>query len=159
MPALTHNRVKNGFSGPIRKNNAVVRVKNARVMGATNADVMRKKAIVGGIGSLPRHIRAAYNRRVNCGCKPDIIGPVLTVVTEVNTPSTIATPSYTFNTDEGGTITSNYPFTPPLAVTGPNTITFNPLPVAVYAGVWVNVTDVNGNVSNTLSLASFTITI
>ena len=68
MPALTHNRIKNGFNGAIRKNNARLGVKNARVAGATNADALRKKATVGGIGSIPRHIRAAYNRRVSCEC-------------------------------------------------------------------------------------------
>ena len=66
MPALTHNRVKNGFNGGIRKNNASMGVKVARTQGAVGADSLRKKALVGGIGSRSNHIRAAYKRRIIC---------------------------------------------------------------------------------------------
>ena len=38
MPALTHGRVKNGFSGPIRKNNASAPNKTKRTI--TNGDVL-----------------------------------------------------------------------------------------------------------------------
>ena len=31
-------------------------------------DGNRSKALVGGIGPVPTHIRSAYNRRVRCGC-------------------------------------------------------------------------------------------
>ena len=68
MPALTHNRVKNGFNGGIRKNNASMGIKVARTQGAVGADVTRSKAIIGGIGSTPNHIKAAYERRVKCEC-------------------------------------------------------------------------------------------
>jgi hypothetical protein len=66
MPALTHNRVKNGFNGGIRKNNASMGTKTARTQGAVGSDSTRSKALVGGIGSRSKHIRAAYKRRIIC---------------------------------------------------------------------------------------------
>ncbi len=68
MPALTHNRVKNGFNGGIRKNNARMGVKNARVAGATKADASRKKATVGGIGGKSIAVRQAIKNRAICEC-------------------------------------------------------------------------------------------
>ena len=44
MPALTHNRVKNGFNGGIRKNNATMGVVKRRTYGANQTDGTRKKA-------------------------------------------------------------------------------------------------------------------
>ena len=69
MPALTHNRVKNGFNGGIRKNNARMGVKNARVAAATTADATRKKAIVGGVGGKSIAVRQAIKNRAICECK------------------------------------------------------------------------------------------
>ena len=69
MPALTHNRVKNGFNGGIRKRNATQGTVNRRISGMGKVDGLRSKALVGGIGSTPEHIRRAYNRRVRCSCK------------------------------------------------------------------------------------------
>ena len=68
MPALTHNRVKNGFNGGIRKNNARMGVKNARVAGAVKADTMRKKAIIGGVGGKSIAVRQAIKNRAICEC-------------------------------------------------------------------------------------------
>ena len=69
MPALTHNRVKNGFNGGIRKNNATMGVVKRRTYGAT--DATRSEASLNGVGSVPANIKAAYDRRVNpkCGCQ------------------------------------------------------------------------------------------
>ena len=160
MPALTHNRIKNGFNGAIRKNNARLGVKNARVAGATNADALRKKATVGGIGSIPRHIRAAYNRRVSCECVYKSI-PKLMVITEITTPSTNSTPSYVFSSTEPGVITSNKSFTMTsvikIGVLYHYTITFDTLVDATYSNVLVNITNYHGKISNTLTLLPFTI--
>ena len=41
----THNRVKNGFNGGIRKNNATMGVVKRRTYGATQTDGMRKKQV------------------------------------------------------------------------------------------------------------------
>ena len=68
MPALTHNRVKNGFNGGIRKRNASASVATLRTMNMGRVDGNRSKALVGGIGPVPRNVRSAYNRRVRCGC-------------------------------------------------------------------------------------------
>jgi hypothetical protein len=71
MPALTHNRVKNGFNGGIRKNNATMGVVKRRTYGATQTDGTRSNASLNGVGSVPANIKAAYDRRVNpkCGCQ------------------------------------------------------------------------------------------
>ena len=68
MPALTHNRVKNGFNGGIRKKNASTSVSKLRTMNIRKVDGTRSNALVGGIGPVPINIRKAYNRRVRCSC-------------------------------------------------------------------------------------------
>ena len=68
MPALTHNRVRNGFNGGIRKNNATMGVVKRRTYGANQTDGTRSKASLNGVGSVRSNIKAAYNRRVNCNC-------------------------------------------------------------------------------------------
>tara|TARA_Y100001970_G_C13416280_1_gene454371 strand:+ start:166 stop:402 length:237 start_codon:yes stop_codon:yes gene_type:complete len=68
MPALTHGRVKNGFSGPNRKLLAsntcppggLVVVKKNCGMG----DAQRRGARIGGIGSRSASVRAAIRRRI-----------------------------------------------------------------------------------------------
>ena len=82
MPALTHNRVKNGFNGGIRKNNATMGVVKRRTYGATQTDGMRKKASLNGVGSVRPNIKAAYNRRVNCDCVPKPTRYTVTVVND-----------------------------------------------------------------------------
>tara|TARA_X000000368_G_scaffold390298_1_gene353391 strand:+ start:472 stop:972 length:501 start_codon:yes stop_codon:yes gene_type:complete len=63
MPALTHNRVRNGFNGGRKLLNATAGVKFRRTVGATTADVIRSKALVGGIGSHSRFVRRAIKNR------------------------------------------------------------------------------------------------
>ena len=160
MPALTHNRVKNGFNGAIRKNNASMGIKVSRTQGAVGADSLRKKALVGGIGSRSNHIRAAYNRRVLCNCKPkiDTTKPKIFAVTQIANPTTDQTPSFDFSSNEVGTITSNYQFTSTTAaVVGNNTITFSNLVGGTYSDVFVQVTDSVGNVSDKLILDTFVV--
>ena len=86
MPALTHNRVKNGFNGGIRKKNARMGVKNARVAGATKADASRKKALIGGIGGKSIAVRRAIKNRVMCECKKQTkrVTYTVTVVKDAN---------------------------------------------------------------------------
>jgi hypothetical protein len=62
MPALTHNRVKNGFNGGRRLLNASPGIKFARTTDKGNA--LRKNATIGGISSKSRFIRAALKRRL-----------------------------------------------------------------------------------------------
>ena len=160
MPALTHNRVKNGFNGGIRKNNATAGTKHSRTLGSAKADATRSKALVGRIGSVPANIRAAYNRRVRCKCKNkiDTIKPLLVSLVQITTPGTNVTPSFDFSSNEVGTITSNYVFTSTTnAVVGSNTITFYNLASGTYSDVFVQVTDLVGNMSKKLILESFVI--
>ena len=65
MPALTHNRVKNGFNGPDRQKllNANAGIKFRRTVGAVGADVTRSKALVGGIGSRSKFVRRAIKNK------------------------------------------------------------------------------------------------
>jgi len=63
MPALTHNRVKNGFNGGRRLLNANSGIKFSRTVGAISADATRANAIVGGIGQKSKFIRRAIQKR------------------------------------------------------------------------------------------------
>ena len=63
MPALTHNRVKNGFNGGRRLNNATMSIKAKRVSGAVNSDATRSKALVNNIGPTNLFIQRAVKRR------------------------------------------------------------------------------------------------
>ena len=69
MPALTHGRVKNGFSGPIRKNNASAPNKTKRTI--TNGDVLRRKASNDGVNTRNVFARNAINKKVNPKCECD----------------------------------------------------------------------------------------
>lgn len=70
MPALTHGRVKNGHTGPIRKNNASAPVKTTRVQ-SVKTDPQRKEAKNDTIGAKSLFARNAIKRRVvqsKCDC-------------------------------------------------------------------------------------------
>ncbi len=85
----------------------------------------------------------------------DLTAPTLTEVTVIVTPGNSATPSYVFNTDEAGTITSSLGFsTATSAFIGNNTITFNTLADGNYSGETLTVTDTAGN-SASLTLPDF----
>ncbi len=89
----------------------------------------------------------------------DITGPVISEVTPVPTPGNNRTPSYTFTTNEAGTI--SYPGTctsgTTSAVVGSNTIAFDSLSDGIYTLCKIVVTDGSTNSSNVLTATSFTI--
>lgn len=64
MPALTHNRVKNGFNGGRRLKNARTACPKTQIPTCTEADVQRRNATQGIIGARSRFVRAAIKRRV-----------------------------------------------------------------------------------------------
>ena len=85
--------------------------------------------------------------------------PVISEVTVVATPTSDTTPDYTFSSDEAGTITyggscSSSTIT---ATSGNNTITLVALNDGTYSNCTIIVTDSAGNVSNTLTITSFTV--
>ncbi|MGL5830524.1 MAG: hypothetical protein ACRCZE_00050, partial [Candidatus Altimarinota bacterium] len=88
----------------------------------------------------------------------DVTPPVAAEVTPIPTPSTNTTPSYTFNSSEGGSITYGGGCTSAttVAVSGNNTITFNALAPGVY-NCTITVTDASTNVGNVLNINTFTI--
>jgi len=80
-------------------------------------------------------------------------------VIPVPTPSSDTTPSYTFNSNEAGSISyggacSSATIT---ANAGNNTITFGALPEGTYSACTITVTDTGGNVSAPLTITTFTI--
>lgn len=89
----------------------------------------------------------------------DTTAPVLSEVTPVTTPTTNTTPSYTFSSSEGGTISygGSCSSATSSASIGNNTITFNTLAVGTYSDCTITVTDAVGNVSLALNVSSFTI--
>ncbi len=101
----------------------------------------------------------ATNLAANKALVIDTAGPTLTQVTPVVTPGNDTTPNYVFGSTEAGTITygGSCSSATTLATSGSNTITFNALTVGTYSNCTIQVTDTVGNVSNTLSVTSFTI--
>ena len=91
----------------------------------------------------------------------DTTAPVITGVTAVTTPTIDSTPNCTFSSDEAGTITygGSCSSSTTSAISGNNTITFVSLSDGTYSNCTITVTDSTGNVSNTLTITSFTVEI
>jgi hypothetical protein len=89
----------------------------------------------------------------------DTTAPVIAEVTSVNTPTSNSTPSYTFSSDEAGTITYGdfCSSSTTSAISGNNTINLVSLSAGTYSNCTITVTDSSGNVSNKLTLTSFSI--
>ena len=90
----------------------------------------------------------------------DLTPPTLSEVTPISSPTNDATPDYTFNSTEAGTITYGGGCTSAAssAAVGNNTLTFNVMADGVYASCTITVTDSVGNVSAPLPISVFTIT-
>ena len=92
----------------------------------------------------------------------DTTAPIISQVTAIPTPSNNATPSYTFTTDEAGTLTTTISqgFSGGSSVsitgTGNQTVTFATLPEYTYSGQTITLTDADGNAS-TLTIPTFII--
>ncbi|MCK0152934.1 putative Ig domain-containing protein [Alcanivorax sp. S6407] len=89
----------------------------------------------------------------------DVTAPVLSAVTNVPTPTADSTPSYTFSSNEAGTITygGGCSAAKTSAVSGNNTITFNSLTDGTYSNCTVRVSDAAGNASAALKVNTFTV--
>ncbi|MCP6727552.1 MAG: DUF5011 domain-containing protein [Patescibacteria group bacterium] len=88
----------------------------------------------------------------------DTTAPIVTEVTPVTTPTNNNIPSYTFNTDEDGTISySTCTSSTTSAVLGDNTITFDTLADGTYSICTITITDASGNPSTPLTITSFTV--
>jgi len=89
----------------------------------------------------------------------DITPPFLIEINTVTTPTNNTTPSYTFSTNEAGSI--NYWWSCSSSTTNAiiwnNTITFNALAELTYNDCTITVIDSVGNVSNTLSINEFVV--
>ena len=85
--------------------------------------------------------------------------PVIAEVTVVTTPTTDTTPDYTFSSDEAGTITygGSCSSSTTSAISGNNTITLASLSTGTYTDCTITVTDAAGNVSNILTISSFSV--
>jgi hypothetical protein len=90
----------------------------------------------------------------------DTSPPTLAVVTAITYHSSDTTPSFTFSSNQAGTITSTLAFTADqnTAVIGNNTITFVALGDGIYTGETVTVTDPNNNATE-LTIPEFIIDI
>jgi hypothetical protein len=100
-----------------------------------------------------------YDVFISAFASPDSTAPVISEVTAITTPGTDTTPDYVFTTDEAGTITygGSCDSATTSATVGNNTITLNTLADGTYIDCTITVTDTLSNVSNTLTLSSFTI--
>lgn len=89
----------------------------------------------------------------------DFTGPTISQVTPVISPTNDSTPSYTFTTNESGSISygGSCSSATTSAISGNNTISFNSLADGTYSNCTIVVTDSALNTSNTLSVSSFTV--
>ena len=89
----------------------------------------------------------------------DTTAPTLTEVSAVTTPTNDNTSSYTFRSDEAGTITygGSCSSADNSSVNGDNNIIFNALPDNAYTNCTIAVTDNANNTSNPLDVRDFTI--
>jgi len=88
----------------------------------------------------------------------DVFAPKISEVTAVSTPTNDNTSSYTFHSDEAGTITYGVcSGSPDNASAGNNTITFDALADGTHSNCKISVTDNASNTSDNLSVRSFTI--
>ena len=89
----------------------------------------------------------------------DTTVPVIAEVTAVTTPTTDTTPDYTFSSDVAGTITygGSCSSSTTSAISGNNTITLASLSTGTYTDCTITVTDAAGNVSNILTISSFSV--
>lgn len=112
-------------------------------------DALTELFVPGAAGSL------GFNKNIVI----DTQAPVVTQITPVSTPTTNHTPSYTFNTTEGGTITYSGGCTSATttATLGSNTIVYETLADGTYS-CKLTVTDIAGNISSELAGTSFTVT-
>lgn len=90
--------------------------------------------------------------------EPDATAPVIAEVTPIGN-TTDTTPDYTFSTDEAGTVLYGGACSSvtTAAAVGNNTVELGALAVGTYNDCTVTVTDSYGNVSNLLTMSSFTI--
>ena len=85
----------------------------------------------------------------------DVTAPTLSTGTAISTPDNDSTPSFIFESDEVGTISSSLAFsTTTTALSGSNTITFSTLSDGVYYGETITVTDSSGN-AGSLTIPTF----
>ena len=92
---------------------------------------------------------------------PDTTPPTLTQIAPVTTPNNDATPNYTFNSTEAGTITygGSCSSTTTAAISGNNTITLSTLVDGLYDDCTIVVTDTASNSSSALALSDFTVSL
>ena len=90
---------------------------------------------------------------------PDTTAPTLSETTPIRTPANESTPSYTFTSDEAGTITygGSCSSSTDEARAGENTITFIELSDGTYSDCTITITDSSSNESDPLSVSAFTI--
>jgi len=88
-------------------------------------------------------------------------GPEITQITPVASTVTTATPSYTFFSNEAGSVEYGGGCTSSMttASTGENTVTFNALSNGTYSSCTIALIDGSGQMSNTLGVPSFTVAV
>lgn len=89
----------------------------------------------------------------------DATAPVLTETSSISSPTANHTPSYTFSSNEAGTISygGSCVSVTTSAVAGSNTVTFNTLADSAYGACTITVTDALENTSSTLTISPFTV--
>ena len=128
--------------------------------GTVNPDVAGTYTVTYNVTDAAGNTATAITRTVTVTA--DTTAPIISQITAIPTPSNNTTPSYTFTTDEVGTLTTNITqgFSGGSSVTitgtGNKTVTFATLPEGTYTGKTITLTDADSNAS-TLTIPTFII--
>ncbi len=122
----------------------------------TDSDVILDGDGDSGVGT--DILASVVNASITVGSS-DTVAPELAEVSAVASTTTDRTPSYTFSSTEAGTITygGSCSSSTTSASVGNNTITFTSLMNGTYSDCTITVTDSAGNVSDPLTVSTFTV--
>ena len=129
--------------------------------GTVNPDVAGTYTLTYNVNDAAGNTATPITRTVTVTA--DTTSPIILEITAIPTLSNNTTPSYTFTTDEAGTLTTDIAegFAEGTSVTitgtGNQTVTFATLPEGTYTGKTITLTDADGNVSTPLTIPTFTI--
>ncbi len=130
--------------------------------GDTTSDLTVKEisgTVVDAYSNAMSNFTPTTNLAANKALVIDTTAPTISEVTPISSPTSDSTPSYSFTTNEAGTISygGSCSSATTSANSGSNTITFSALSDGVYTNCTVTISDAATNASNTLTLASFTV--
>ena len=152
----------NNFSSCIQMSSTPSASNSNKTFSVTPSDNLSsetsyKTRITTGVKDLAGNALGSTYTTSNGFTSADVTAPILSPVTAITTPDNDTTPSYTFSSNEAGSITYGGSCTSSTtsASSGNNSITFSTLSNGTYDNCTVMVTDNASNSSSSLSITTF----